>query len=203
MRPILALLSLLTLAGCTGLAWNTTVANDPNVRWAIVTSVQPGITTETDLTARWGKPTQKIRQGAETRFVYRDMTTPEGYAPPQFGRSDAYVIVVFQYGIAVGAYSTETEGCRATFAPRPPGHGFDNPSTVHPVNCLLANGAGGAPGGRTAADGQPLSPLSPASSPVRKYPRRRHRAAGTAAQRSCARDSAPDRIRRPGRAPRP
>ena len=176
MRSILTLLFFLVLAGCSGLAWNTTVANDPNVRWAMLASVRPGITTETDLTARWGKPTQKIRRGAETRFVYRDMTTPEGYAPPQFGRSDAYVIVVFQYGIAVGAYSSETEGCRATFAPRPPGHGFDNPSTVHPVNCPLASGGG------TLPDAGTPGPLSPASSPVRKYPRRRHRAAGTAAQ---------------------
>ena len=128
-------LILLALSGCTGRAWNTTVANDPSVRWAMLTSVRPGITTEADVTTRWGRPTQKVREGAETRFIYRDMTNPEGFYVPQFGTSGAYVVIRFQYGLATGAYSSDTEGCRATFPPRPPGPGFDNPSTVHPVNC--------------------------------------------------------------------
>lgn len=127
--------AILMLTGCTGLAWNTTVANDPAVRMAMLASVRPGITTETDLTTRWGKPTQKVREGGETRYIYRDMRNPDGYHFPQFGDSSAYVVVVFQYGLATDAYSSDTEGCRATFAPRPPNHGFDNPSTVHPVNC--------------------------------------------------------------------
>lgn len=126
------------LSGCTGLAWNTTVANTPGVRIAMLDSITPGVTTETDLTTRWGRPTQKVREGAETRYIYRDMRNPAGAYVLQFGNSEAYVVVVFQYGLAVGAYSSDTEGCRATFAPRPPGHGFDNPSTVHPVNCAPA-----------------------------------------------------------------
>ena len=126
---------LFVLSGCTGLAWNSTVANDPGVRVAMLASIQPGVSTETDVTTRWGKPTQKVREGAELRYIYRDMRNPPGTYFPQFGSSHDYVVVVFQYGLAVGAYSSDTEGCRATFAPRPPGHGFDNPSVVHPVNC--------------------------------------------------------------------
>ena len=123
------------LSGCGGLAWNTTVADDQNVRWAMLDSVVPGRTTPTDLTTRWGNPTQKVREGAETRFVYRNMQNPPGYRFPQFGDSTAYVVVVFQYGLATRAYSSDTEGCRATFPPRPPGPGFDNPATVRPLNC--------------------------------------------------------------------
>ncbi len=131
-----ALLSLLMLlTACSGTAWNTTVANDADVRRAMVTSVTPGRTTEKGFTTRWGHPTQKIREGAETRFVYRDMRNPRGYLAPHFGKSDAYVVVVFQYGIATGAYSSDTEGCRGTFPPRPPGPGFYNPTTVRAVNC--------------------------------------------------------------------
>lgn len=125
----------LLLAGCGGVAWNTTVANHPQVRDAMLASVVPGVTTEKRFELQWGKPTQKMREGGQVAFIYRDMSNPPGYYAPQFGRSDAYVVVLFQYGLAVGAYSSDVEGCRATFAPRPPGHGFDNPSTVHPVNC--------------------------------------------------------------------
>ena len=140
MRPVF--LIVLCLSGCTGLAWNTTVANDPGVRVAMLASVRPGVSTETDVRTRWGRPTQKVREGAEVRYIYRDMRNPEGNYALQFGTSDAYVVVVFQYGIATRAYSSDTEGCRGTFAPRPPGHGFDNPGTVHAVNC----GAGFRPG---------------------------------------------------------
>ncbi len=101
----------------------------------MLASVDPGVSTEADVRTRWGRPTQKVREGAETRYIYRDMRNPPGYFAPQFGRSDAYVVVVFQYGIATRAYSSDTEGCRGTFAPRPPGHGFDNPGTVFAVNC--------------------------------------------------------------------
>ena len=126
---------LICLSGCGGLAWNTTVADHVSVRQAMIDSVIPGVTTETHLVSRWGNPTQKSREGAETRFIYRSMTNPEGYRMPQFGDSSRYVIVTFQYGLATGATSSDIEGCRATFAPRPPGSGFDNPTTVHPVNC--------------------------------------------------------------------
>lgn len=130
-----ALFALLFLASCGGVSWNTTVANHPRVRSAMVASVVPGETTEKQFTLRWGKPTQKQREGGQTTFIYRNMSNPPGYYAPQFGNSQDYVVVQFQYGLAVGAYSSDTEGCRATFPPRPPGHGFDNPSTVHAVNC--------------------------------------------------------------------
>ena len=111
------------------------MADHVSVRQAMIDSVIPGVTTETHLVSRWGNPTQKSREGAETRFIYRSMTNPEGYRMPQFGDSSRYVIVTFQYGLATGATSSDIEGCRATLAPRPPGPGFDNPTTVHPVNC--------------------------------------------------------------------
>lgn len=123
------------LAGCGGMAWNTTVADHPQVRTAMLASVVPGRTTEKRLVAQWGQPTQKIREGAQVSYVYRNMKNPPGYYAPQFGSSQAYVVVSFQYGLAIGGYSSDVEGCRATFAPRPPGQNFDNPSTVHAVNC--------------------------------------------------------------------
>ena len=100
---------LLLLAGCGGQAFNTTVANNADVRWAMLGSVRPGVTTETEFVTRWGLPTQKVREGAETRFIYRDMRNPAGFQPlPQFGNSGSYVIVGFQYGIARYAYSSDT-----------------------------------------------------------------------------------------------
>lgn len=129
------LLCLLCLSACGGVAWNTTVADHPQVRSAMLASVVPGETTEKRFVARWGNPTQKIREGGQVSYVYRNMRNPQGYYVPQFGNSGAYVVVNFQYGLAIGAYSSDTEGCRATFPPRPPGPGFDNPSTVHAVNC--------------------------------------------------------------------
>ena len=127
------------LAGCGGLAWNTTLAETPIVRRAMVESITLGVTTESQFATRWGNQTQKVREGAETRYVYRNMTNPTGYTFPQFGDSAAYVVVVFQYGRAINAYSSDTEGCRGTFAPRPPGQTFDNPTTVNAVNCGLGN----------------------------------------------------------------
>jgi len=132
---IRVLLIFLLVSGCGGVAWNTTVANHPQVRDAMLRSVVPGQTTEKRFVLKWGQPTQKMREGAQVVYIYRDMRNPPGYYAPQFGLSHAYVIVLFQYGLAVGAYSSDTEGCRATFPPRPPGPGFDNPSTVHTVNC--------------------------------------------------------------------
>ena len=125
----------LCLSGCTGLAWNTTVANDPVARAAMLTSIKPGNSTEKEVITRWGRPTQKVREGAETRYIYRDLTNPPGYVAPRFGTSTEYVVVVFQYGIVTEVYSSDTEGCRGTFPPRPPSTGFDNPGTVYPVNC--------------------------------------------------------------------
>lgn len=111
------------------------MADHPQVRRAMLASVVPGRTTEKRFALQWGNPTQKSREGGQTAYIYRNMSNPPGYYTPQFGNSRAYVVVLFQYGIAVGAYSSDTEGCRATFPPRPPGPGFDNPSTVHAVNC--------------------------------------------------------------------
>lgn len=151
------LMILFLSTGCGGVAWDTTLASEPVVRRAMVDSVRVGITTESQFMTRWGRPTQRVREGAETRLIYRSMTNPQGYHFPQFGSSHDYVIAVFQYGQAVSAYSSDTEGCRATFAPRPPGQAFDNPSTVHPVNCGLAGASGGgaplnAVGGGVAPD---------------------------------------------------
>ncbi len=143
----------LALSACDGVAWNTTVADHGQVRWAMLSSVQPGRTTETQLNLRWGNPTQIVREGAEKRYIYRNMTNPPDYRFPQFGDSTSYVVVVFQYGIATRIYSSDTEGCRATFPPRPPGAGFDNPTTVHPVNC------GALPGQSVGqADNRPTVP---------------------------------------------
>ena len=133
----------LTLVGCGGASWNTTVASHPQVRAAMVESVVPGRTTEKRFTLQWGNPTQKQREGGQVAYIYRNMSNPPGYYTPQFGNSQAYVVVLFQYGLAVGAYTSDTEGCRATFPPRPPGPGFDNPSTVHAVNCgVVYDGSG-------------------------------------------------------------
>ena len=125
----------LLLSACGGVAWNTTVADHPQVRQAMLNSVVPGQTTEKRFVLQWGLPTQKMREGGQVAYVYRNMSNPPGYYAPQYGTSQAYVVVLFQYGLAVGAYTSDTEGCRATFAPRPPGLVLDNPSTVHTVNC--------------------------------------------------------------------
>lgn len=139
MRPLALILMVLT--GCTGLAWNTTLADHPQVRGAMLASIVPGATTEARFRAQWGNPTQRMREGAQVAWVYRNMTNPPEYLAPQFGDSTAYVVVLFQYGVAVGGYSSDTEGCRATFAPRPPGDGWHNPSTVRPVHCGVPPGA--------------------------------------------------------------
>lgn len=131
----------LLLAGCGNLAWNTTVSDHPQVRSAMLSSIQPGLTTETGFRTRWGNPTQKIRDGGQVAYVYRNMTNPRSYLFPQFGESNDFVVVEFQYGVATRAYSSDMQGCRATFAPRPPGAAYPNPSTVKPVNCGVPVGA--------------------------------------------------------------
>ena len=143
------------LSGCGGVAWNTTVANHPQVRASMLDSVSIGKTTETRFRTQWGAPTQKISEGAQVAYVYRNTTNPPGYWFPQHGDSSAFVVVLFQYGLAVGAYSSDEQGCRATFAPRPPGAGFDNPTTVKPVNC------GVPPGADAGRDGGLLATLWP------------------------------------------
>ena len=125
----------LALTGCGGIAWNTTVAESAGVRALMVESAVPGVTTEATYVTRWGNPTQKVREGGEVRYVYRNMRNADGYYVPHHGSSTDYVVVRFQYGLAVGAYSSDVEGCRGTFPPRPPGQGFDNPFVVYPANC--------------------------------------------------------------------
>lgn len=156
--PMWRLLLLLALPACTGLAWNTDLAEHPQVREEMVASVIPGVTTEGDVKARWGLPTQRIREGAQVTYVYRSMTNPPGYYVPQFGNSADYVLIEFQYGLATDVRTPATEGCRGTFPPRPPNPGFDNPSTVYAVNCGVdySNHPGAIaarPGTATALDG--------------------------------------------------
>ena len=160
------LILVLFLSGCGGLAWNTTVADVPSSRAAMLSSIVPGATTEKRFVAQWGNPTQKIREGAQVSYVYRNMRNPAGYAAPQFGDSSQFVVVQFQYGLAIGGYSSDTQGCRATFPPRPPGPGLDNPTTVHPVNCAgVPNPIGPRP------VGQPLfeNPLEDFENPLEGF----------------------------------
>lgn len=110
------------LAGCGGVVYDTTVADTAEVRRAMVESVRIGATTETAFVTRWGPPLQKVQEGARTEFIYRRM-----------GDSTRFVIVTFDHGQASGVRSTETEACRATFAPRVPGYGFDRPDIAQPV----------------------------------------------------------------------
>lgn len=157
------LMILLSLAGCGGLAWNTTAADHHASRSAMLASVEPGRTTEMRFKTRWGNPTQKIREGAQVSYIYRNMSDPPGYLLPQFGDSTSYVVVVFQYGLAVDAYSSDTEGCRATFAPRPPGAHFPNPTTVQTVGC----GSVASADGRAQGRGHRRSDMSGTAPPTR------------------------------------
>lgn len=130
----IAVICLLLAAGCTGRAWNTSVADDPAVRVSIVDSVRIGVTTETAFVTRWGRPVQILREGAQTTYIYRNVAVPGEYLL-RYGNSAEYVIVDFQYGVAVNVRTSDAVGCRATFPPLPSGYQLDNPSTVHPVNC--------------------------------------------------------------------
>lgn len=121
------------ISGCGDLAYNTRVANTPVLRASMAESVVIGQTTEQGLTTRWGQPVQKVREGAQIEYIYRDLTDETIGKLFSIGNSTAYVIVTFQYGKAVGVRTSNDEGCRATFPPRPPGHGFSNPMTVYPV----------------------------------------------------------------------
>ena len=119
--------------------------------------VVPGHTTETELTTRWGNPVQKVRRGAQTEFIYRDMRN-SSFALAQFGTSTEYVIVTFQYGMATGVRTSDEIPCRGTFAPRPPNYTFDNPTRVELVGtCRTLDRAGTitadsyVPGGKAAA----------------------------------------------------
>lgn len=118
------------LTGCSGLTWDTEVASTFAARTAMAEFVEPGSTTVTAFTTRWGKPTQKVREGGQTEFIYRDVKNPPGWLLPQFGNNEHYVIVTFQYGLATAVRTSDGIDCRGTFPPRPPGFDYDNPTTV-------------------------------------------------------------------------
>ena len=59
----------------------------------MLASVYPGQTTEKRFAAQWGNPTQKIHEGGQVSYVYRNMTNPAGYYLPQHGNSGAFVVV--------------------------------------------------------------------------------------------------------------
>ncbi|MBT8455565.1 MAG: hypothetical protein HKO95_09265 [Rhodobacteraceae bacterium] len=122
-RPLPYLMVFWFLAGCIGLSWDTTVANTAETRLALAQSVEIGRTTERGLVTRWGNPLQKVHEGGQSEYIYRQMN----------GDSADYVIVTFQHGLATGVRWSEIGGCRATFAPRVPGYGYDTPDIVRPV----------------------------------------------------------------------
>ncbi len=140
--------------GCDGTAFNTTVADTHVTRLQMLNSVDIGETTETEFVTRWGQPTQKIREGARTEFIYRNMGLFGPDYPMQIGDSRNFVIVTFEYGVAIAARSTEDENCRATFPPRPPGPYFNNPMVIQPVgDCAGAVRAGRVPSDAFGAGG--------------------------------------------------
>lgn len=142
---------------CTGLSWDTRLAETRATRLAMLQSVEIGRTTERQFTARWGQPTQRIREGGQTDLVYRAITdVPARF--PQVGSSDRFVIVTFQYGKAVGARSNDTELCRATFPPRPPGFGFSAPAIVRPIGTCPGVGSGAAWGSAPAIPDDVIGP---------------------------------------------
>ena len=133
MKRKLGILALAALCGCDGTAWNSTVADNMAVRAQMAASVVSGTTTEMALITRWGRPVQKVRDGGQVEYIYRNMRAPGEKTIGPVGDSTRYVIVTFQYGIATAVRTSDTEICRATFAPRPPGHAYPNPSEVRPV----------------------------------------------------------------------
>lgn len=132
MRP--ALLALIPLLACGEIARDTRVADREEVRRAMVESVEIGRTTDNAYVLRWGQPHQKQREGGRTAFIYRSQL-----------QSENFVIVYFDYGIAAGVASSETESCRGTFAPRIPGYGFDRIEPVYPVGWCGPAGRPGVP----------------------------------------------------------
>jgi len=132
MRAVLAVV--LPLLACGEVALDTRIADRAEVRRAMVDSVEIGRTTDDAFVLRWGPPHQKQREGGRESFVYRSQR-----------QSEAFVIVTFDYGIASGVRSTETESCRGTFAPRIPGYGFDRVEPVHPTGWCGPSARPGVP----------------------------------------------------------
>ncbi|NNF71301.1 MAG: hypothetical protein HKN02_03810, partial [Rhodobacteraceae bacterium] len=100
-RPLPYLMVFWFLAGCIGLSWDTTVANTAETRLALAQSVEIGRTTERGLVTRWGNPLQKVHEGGQREYIYRQMN----------GDSADYVIVTFQHGLATGVRWSEIGGC--------------------------------------------------------------------------------------------
>lgn len=139
---LVCLVAVLVMTGCSGVAKNTTVASTSAARAAMADFVVPGHTTDTELTTRWGNPVQKVRRGAQTEFIYRDMRN-SSFALAQFGTSTDYVIVTFQYGMATDVRTSDEIACRGTFTPRPPNYTFDNPTRVELIgSCRTGEGVG-------------------------------------------------------------
>ena len=149
----ISLLFATCLPACTGLSWDTTLAETRETRFAMLQSVEIGRTTEGQFTARWGQPTQRIREGGQTELVYRRIRD-QPFRMPQVGVSDRFVIVTFQYGKAVAARSNDTELCRAIFPPRPPGFGYSTPAIIRPIGTCPGT-AGGPPGTTSPGGGAP------------------------------------------------
>ena len=129
----LPFLYLTVVSSCGGIAWNNTVADDFAVRRAMVESLEIGQTTETQWTTRWGRPVQKVREGAQTDFIYRNLKDEKEGKLFFIGESTEYVIVSFQYGVAIGIVTSDDVDCRATFQARPPGQNWDYPGTTYPM----------------------------------------------------------------------
>ena len=121
------------LSACGGLAWDTHVAATPQVRDQMVASIVLTETTEDQVVARWGNPYQKVPIGGWVEYVYRSA----------MGDPSQFVIVTFEHGTTIAVRSTETEGCRADFAPRLPGYGYDTPDIVKPIGTCGSGWTGG------------------------------------------------------------
>jgi len=130
MKLLMITMTAICLAACDGTAWNTTVASNMAVRAQMAASVDAGRTPETEFVTRWGRPVQKVREGGQVEYIYRDILKDMDRRPVLTGDSENYVIVTFQHGIATAVRTSETEICRATFPPRPPGPAYGNPTVV-------------------------------------------------------------------------
>jgi len=125
----------LMAAGC-GLSVDTHVADWPTTRLALMRSVVIGQTTPTQLVSRWGHPYQKMREGGRVGYVYR----------PAGAGHIGFVIVEFEYNLAVNLRTTETETCRAEFSPRFPGYDWGTPQVVGVMGgCAPSSNVGAEP----------------------------------------------------------
>ena len=122
MRLLTGFFAAFFLLSC-GLSVDTRVADHPVTRMAIVHSIKLGQTTPAQLIAQWGHPFQKSREGGRVDYVYR------AHGPGDGG----FVIVTFEYNLAINVRSNETQGCRARFSPRVPGYDWATLRVVKPM----------------------------------------------------------------------